>query len=53
MVARVGCGDPFIEHCMNVIKENVGKSNTHQVEQFNRERFNFYVRETINYRDGR
>jgi len=51
--ARVGCGDIFTEYCMDVIKEDLHKSNTHQVEQFDWERFTFSVSETINYREGR
>ena len=30
--ARVGCGDIFTKYCMDVIKEDLHKSNTHQVE---------------------
>lgn len=35
------------------IKEDVGKSNTHQVEQFDRERFTFSSCETTNYGEER
>lgn len=38
---------------MDVLKEEVGKSNIHQVDQFDREGFTFSVCETINYRDKR
>jgi len=48
-----GFGDAFTKHCMDALKEEVGKSNIHQVDQFDRERFTFYVWESINYRDGR
>jgi hypothetical protein len=51
--ARVGSGDPFTDHCMKEIQESVIKSNTHQVDQFDRQRYTFSVRETINYREGR
>ena len=51
--ARVGSGDLFSEYCQNVIKDEIVKSNTHHVEQFDRERYTFSVRETVNYREGR
>ena len=37
--ARVGSGDLFSEYCQNAIKDDIVKSNTHHVEQFDRERY--------------
>lgn len=38
---------------MNAVKDDIVKSNTYQVNQFDRESYTFYVRETINYGEGR
>jgi len=53
MFARVGSGDAFSEYYQNAIKDGIVKSNTHHVEQFDRERYTFSIRETDNYREGR
>lgn len=37
---------------MEEIQEAVVKSNTHQVDQFDTQGYTFFVRETINYREG-
>jgi len=50
---RVGYKDVFNEYCQKALKDDIGKFNTHYVEHFEREVYTFYVRETVNYREGR
>ncbi|XP_050917824.1 uncharacterized protein LOC127135051 [Lathyrus oleraceus] len=43
----------FTENCMKGIEEEVIKSNSHTVMQFDHERFCFLVQETVHHSDGR
>ncbi|XP_050897911.1 uncharacterized protein LOC127104800 [Lathyrus oleraceus] len=49
----LGSGKLFTENCMKGIKEEVIKSNSHTVMQFDRERFCYLVHETVHHSDGR
>jgi hypothetical protein len=49
---RVNSGEPFSENIMNFLKGEVIKSNTHLVTQFDRNRYTFSVRETIDHKEG-
>ncbi|CAK8578221.1 unnamed protein product [Lathyrus sativus] len=46
-------GKVFTDGCNKGMAEEVAKANTHNVMQFDRERFCFMVQEKINYNDGR
>jgi hypothetical protein len=50
--ARVNSGEPFSENIMKFLKAEVIKSNSHSVTQFDRDRYTFSVRETIDHREG-
>ena len=51
--ARVGSGDVLSEYCQKALKDDIGKSNTHHVERFDREMYTFSVCETVNYKEVR
>jgi len=51
--ARVGSGDVFSEYCKKANKNDIVKSNTHQIELFDREKYIFSVCEIVNYKEGR
>jgi len=42
----------FAKKCMDMIKEEVTKSTTHQVTHFDRMGYIFFVRETIDHKEG-
>ncbi|CAK8571549.1 unnamed protein product [Lathyrus sativus] len=46
-------GKVFTDGCNKGMAEEVAKANTHNVMQFDRERFCFMVQERTNYNDGR
>ena len=46
-------GQVFTDNCNKGMAEEVIKANTHNVMQFDRERFYFMVQEKINHNDGR
>ncbi|CAK8532597.1 unnamed protein product [Lathyrus sativus] len=46
-------GKVFTDGCNKGMVDEVAKANTHNVMQFDRERFCFMVQEKINYNDGR
>ncbi|XP_050897852.1 uncharacterized protein LOC127104729 [Lathyrus oleraceus] len=46
-------GQVFTDNCNKGMAEEVSKANTHNVMQFDRERFYFMVHEKINQNDGR
>ena len=50
--ARVSVGEPFSKKIMDFLKVEVIKSNSHQITQFDRDRYTFSVRETINHKEG-
>lgn len=46
-------GQIFTDNCNKGMVEEVTKANTHNVMEFDRERFYFIVHEKINQNDGR
>ncbi|XP_024628916.1 uncharacterized protein [Medicago truncatula] len=50
--ARVNSGEPFSENSMKYLRNEVIKSNSHHVTQFDRDRYTFSVRETIDHKEG-
>ncbi|CAL5184937.1 unnamed protein product [Lathyrus oleraceus] len=46
-------GRLYIDNCMKGIEEEVIKSNSHTVIQFDRQRFYFLVQETVHHNDGK
>ncbi|XP_024632960.2 uncharacterized protein [Medicago truncatula] len=50
--ARVNSGEPFSENSMKYLRNEVIKSNSHHVTQFDRDRYTFSVHETIDHREG-
>jgi hypothetical protein len=50
--ATIGSGAQFAEKCMDLIKEEVSKSTTHEVTHFDRMGYTFSVRETIDHKEG-
>lgn len=51
--ASLASGRVYTDDCMDKIKCEVGKSNTHQVMQFDRNYYSFMVHETVNPREVR
>ncbi|XP_073222422.1 uncharacterized protein [Cicer arietinum] len=49
--ASLASGRVYTDDCMDKIKCEVGKSNTHQVMQFDRNHYSFMVHETVNPRE--
>ena len=49
---RVNSGESFSKNIMKFLRAEVIKSNSHQVTQFDRDRYTFSVCETINYKEG-
>jgi len=50
--ATIGSGGAICRKCMDMINEEVIKSTSHQTTHFDRTGYTFFVRETIDHKEG-